>query len=447
MNNRNIKYLFLGLVLVAPIVCANTLRVQSHTNAPILNLDEFADEASSGSSRSFDELKSEINQLFFSVPTILRLVAINGSLDAQVDQAEAAKDWQIELSVDGGGRTGSVGADGDRNSQSITATKIAHDFGATDSAIDQVKFANDSSAAEIDSLRSEALLSMVISKIEVATQSRLVKLASSFYDGRARFQKFLEEKKAFGAASSADVVRASAKTYEAEAAVPTAFMGLQDALDRYQELYGSQPSSEDWYDTPAFSLDKKVIDRVEDHPLVRQAENDLASVIAELDAFRAGDYGTVLFQVSASRVGGKGSGGTGDSFDAKIVYQQSLADGGSRDASEAILKAKVAEYEAEFERSKRERVRVVRSAWNAFLASEGTLRSQEKVMTASRKANEATTELYLNNRGSIADVFKAEEDYVSAIRTYIDAKRSVQTNFYQLLHEAGVLMTQFELGI
>jgi adhesin transport system outer membrane protein len=439
---------FISLIMVnwVAVAVGNPLRVEVNSGSVNLDLDRFSEEAITGAGRPFDELKREINQLFFSVPSVLRLVAIQSSLDAQVDQVASAKEFQFELSVDGGGRTGSSNDDGQINSQSITGSKLLYDFGAIDSRIKQARLGTDASRAELENLRSENLLSLVLANINVNAQSRLVKLASSFYETRVKFQKLIEEKRDLGALSDADVIRAEAKTYEAEAGVPTAYMGLQDALDRYEELFGRPSSTDDWYEIPSLDLEKIISGQVDDHSTVMQAQAEFSSAVAELDAFRSGDNGSLSFQVIAARTDGEGSN-SGERFDAKVVYQRTLGDGGSRDATEVILRAKVKEYEAELQRAKRERIRIISNARNALSAAEGSLLAQKRVLLASRKANEATKELYLYNRGSIADVFKAEEDYVSAIRGYIDAKRSVQTNFYELLHEAGALAPQFELGI
>lgn len=395
----------------------------------------------------FEALQRNVNQSFFSIPTILQLMAVEESLSSKVDQVAAAGEFQIGMSVDGGNRTSSSASDGRTNTQSVTATKILSDFGSLDDAIQQVEADASATRFDIEVMRSEALLEMVLATLALHTSEQKLVLARSFFDTRLKFQDFIVEKKELGVSSDADVIRAQAKTYEAQAALPAAYQTLQDTKDVFAEIYGFEAPAAVDFAIPGFDpFNAKLSKLVAEHPVVGRAEAQLQVANYQLTSFNAGDNGSFNLQIVGSR-GKVPSADTESRLDVKVIYERTLGDGGSRDAQKRLYRASISEYEQSLELTRRDVTRSIQSARNALVAAEAELAAQLETLKSVQKANQATKELFVFNRASLTDVFQIQEEYVSAAQAVVDSKAAVKRRYYELLHESHLLLSRFELGI
>ena len=439
-----------GFVVATELHAQSVISVENRASEIGSDLDKTVIQLLSPSlewGTDFDVLKKEISQVFFSTPAIMQLVEVEAALDSRVDQVAAAGEFQVSMSIDGGNRNSSGSADGQTDSQSITATKILMDFGSLASAIDQVESSSASSRFDIQVKRSETLLDMILARLALHTSQKKLMLGRSFFDTRLEFQDFIIEKKELGVSSEADVIRAQAKTYEAQSALPAAYQLLQDARDRYNEIYGAEAPEGLGFAMLNYDSFKSDLTRlVSEHPLVLQAEADRQAAQSELESFEAGDNGSFNLQVIGSR--GKSPNVDSESrLDMKIVYERTLGDGGSRDAQKRLYRSSIREFDHNLELVRRKVTRSILAARNALIAAEAELAAQIETLRSVRQANIATKDLFIYNRGTLTDVFQVQEEYVRAAQAVVDAKAAEQRRYYELLHQSNLLLMQFELGI
>ena len=417
-------------------------------------LDAFAlgliNDVRKGEGRQpFKMFAQTISDVFFSTPTVLRLLELERTLNTQIAEAQALERPQVSFSAEEGRRTASNGgADGRISSQTITATQSVWDFGIIQSGIDQSRNNVNKSLAEIRDSRSQALLDLILAYNEVATARMNMELVQVFAETRVQFLDLVDQKLALGVSSQADLVRAEAKAYEAQGELPAAAQRLQAAEDRFIELFGVIPPEQ----LPAYALPANQLSlaelglMTERHPVVTASELEYQNSQLNLQRLSAEKLGTVNFQLSGSRSDTPTTSST-DQIDGKIVYQVDLYDGGDLSARLERASGAVVEARWELERVRRETRRVLESAISELVASQSLESARLNSLEATVKASDATKELFMYDRGDLTDIFRVQDDYLNAAKALVEARASSQNAFYSSLHAADLLIEQFGLGI
>jgi len=437
-------------------------REQDLTDSPgVLNplmigkkLDAFAidliNDIRTGAGREpFNAFSQSISSVFFSTPTVLRLVELERTIKTQITEAEALGRPQVSFSAEEGRRSVSNGgSDGRISSQTVTATQNIWDFGIIGSGVKQSENNVDKTLAEIRNSRSEALLDLILAYNEVATARLNMDLVNVFAETRIQFLDLVDQKLALGVSSQADLVRAEAKAYEAQGELPAAAQRLQAAEDRFAELFGVIPPAElQTFALPSNTLSLAELGLMtERHPTVRASELDYQNAQLSLQRLSAEKLGAINFQLTGSRSDTPSTAST-DQLDGKIVYQVDLYDGGDLSARLERASGAVVEARWELERVRRETRRVLESAISELVASQSLESARLNSLEATVKASDATKELFMYDRGDLTDIFRVQDDYLNAAKALVEARANSQNAFYSSLHAADLLIDQFGLGI
>ena len=419
-----------------------------------LKLDTFAlglisDVRRGDGRRPFDEFSKQISDVFFAAPTVLRLNELERTVNTQVDEAQAIGRPQIGFSAEEGRRSVSDGgSDGRLSSQTISATQSVWDFGIIDSGIQQSRNNVDKTLAEIRDSRSEALLDLISAYNELATARLNMQLVEVFAETRLQFLDLVDQKLALGVSSQADLVRAEAKTYEAQSELPVAAQRLQAAEDRFVELFGVMPPATiPLYKLPANQLSLAELGMMtEGHPSVIIAQRNYENAQLSLQRLSSEKFGSVNFQLTGSRSDTPTTTST-DQVDGKLVYQVDLYDGGDLSARLERASGAVVEARWELERVRREIRRVLETAIAELVATQSLETARLNSLEATIKASEATKELFMYDRGDLTDIFRVQDDYLNAAKALVEARANSQNAFYTSLQAADLLIEQFGLGI
>ena len=410
-------------------------------------IDLISEYESGETSKPFNQLRDEIESVFLSTPTVLRLIEVQRGLFAEIDKAEAVNNTKVSVQLDQGYQANENRADGDAGTQTITASKPIYDFGAHQHTVKQAEALVHSERTQIEVARSSALLSLVQARVGLSSAADNLELTRQFVDSRAQFEQFVTERRDLGASSDADLIRATAKALEAEGELPSSKQALEDALGRYVELFGRQAPMPERFKLPSVDpLNLSVDVLVRSHPDVEGKELALEAAEAELEGFERSLRGAFVFESAVTRSENPESR-TDEQVNVRIVYQRNLIDGGSADAEIQQLKAQIAELGHDLQQTIDARTRSILEARSAFSASLELLSIKVKALRASRRSNQVTKELYAYDRGSLNDLFDAQDDYLSAAQSVVAELGRVQIAFYQLLHESGVLIDEFQDAI
>ena len=79
------------------------------------------------------------------------------------------------------------------------------------------------------------------------------------------------------------------------------------------------------------------------------------------------------------------------------------------------------------------------------LCNSGADEAYVDVLSATIKANEATKELFLYNRGSLTDIFRIQDEYISTAKDVVNTNLELQKAYYQFLLESDQLIEAFEI--
>ena len=393
---------------------------------------------------SFDDFKKEIAPVFYNAPAVVRLERLQSTLQTQVAEAEAAGEFQATFSAEQGQRGGSV--DGSTSSSSVSASRMLFDGGAVEQAVKRAKISIQKTEADIQHARSQALLDLLLARLEVVAALQNRTLAREFLGLRNRFLDLVIQKKELGASSQADVIRAEAKTLEASADLPEAFQRVSEASHRYEELFGRPPPES----IENYHLDGQnqfvAGNQLDTHPVIVAAQQDYEDAVAALSQLASDDLGSVSIVMSASRADTP-STSRSTQTEGKLVYSFNIFDGGAKDAQLERASGRIVETRLELERVRKEQARIVNTSKAGMVASQSLLASNLSLVVAAERARQATQELFVYNRGQISDVFEAQEDYIRAVQTLLATELQEKTAYFQYLHEVDELLALFEVTI
>jgi outer membrane protein TolC len=166
--------------------------------------------------------------------------------------------------------------------------------------------------------------------------------------------------------------------------------------------------------------------------------------IKELDYLKSTAFGRIALKssVSNSKQPITGNVNTASVF---IEYSNTLFDGFSNIARIAAAREKVAEFRIEQERTERMVRQQLLTALTEYQSAKETLEVRGQLLISARKSARDLYTAFLLNRGTLTDIFDAEESYFTAAESTLNALTNVQRAYYKLLHLSGELSNAFEL--
>lgn len=394
--------------------------------------------------RPFPQLRKEVSDAFFQTPTIMRLLALEGALETNISEIEAAKRWQVIGSFDQGTRQGTT--DGGLGTQSIQGTKILYDFGSIEAQKESTRGSINSQKNEIRQSRSESLLAMIEARLAIAAAEDTLQLSEQFLTTRVQFLELVKEKLEIGVSSETDVIRAEAKTFEAQAQLPLARQALQSAKNEYIELYGIEPPAAAHFALPDTALVSKLDweNVIQNHSRMLVAENELIASMKSVEVIERGGRGSFGLKAIGS-VTDTPTTSSNENFDLLVTYSVELNDGGARQARLERAKAEVAEVNHQLEVVKRELLKQIQLAYGQYNSSTQQLSAYIDVLKATIKASDATKELFLYNRGSLTDIFRIQDEYFATAKDVVSTGLEAQLAYYRFLLESDRLIEAFEI--
>lgn len=399
---------------------------------------------------SFGSLQKIYSQAYTSVPAIRKTEAELNGLRMGVAEKEGKNYPRLTLQTNLG--QSSVDyltskANDQAGTTTLAADQLLYDFGATSN---EIAAARTRLAAGIDKAEAErlrVLFSMVTAQLELQAAKKLIVFYGSNEKSRQQFFELIQEKLNLGASSALDLARANTKLLEAKAKIPAVAGEIFRAENAVQELFGVLPEfTFAFYQLPDVSVnfDGNIDLVVSRHPLVLQASKNLEVANKELDYLKSTAFGRVALKSSFSN-SKQPITGNANTTSAFIEYSNTLFDGFSNSARVGVAREKVAEFEIEQERTVRMLRQQLRTALTEYQSAKETLEVREKLLISARKSARDLYTAFLLNRGSLTDIFDAEESYFTAAESTLNAMTSVQRGYYKLLHLSGELSNAFEL--
>ena len=95
---------------------------------------------------------------------------------------------------------------------------------------------------------------------------------------------------------------------------------------------------------------------------------------------------------------------------------------------------------------KRELETQLKQSINSFDAQAASVLSRAELVVGAKLSNKVNKELFELNKTSINDLFRSQEEYITASKNLVDAMVDKNLTFYQMLAKFGLLLEMFDLG-
>jgi len=451
------KKLILILFLVFPVLS----HAQNNQTFDVYSKNRFNESVNSlvtlaeNSNRAapFTTLRTDINTVFNSVPAVLKTIDAINALQNQKTEAFAAFLPKVSVSAGSGTkdqRLTTYASDGGSTSKSISASQLIYDFGTSTSTYASAEAKLSATEYSAYSQRSEILLQMISATLDYQKSNQSLVFTKGFIDTRKDFLEIMRQKEDLGAGSKLDIIRARTKLSEALDELPVAEKKLIASQATYKNLFGFTPKlKEISYQTPLnlnIELNKKPDDIIVDINAFKEADNIARSLKEDYFASRGRLFGAVT--VEASRTLSRDYPLNQNAVNtAMVIYRADIFAGFAQSSRAKALASKASEAEFERDRVRRDLIKRLEVAQADVNSTQAGFRTRLDLLKGSQATDIATRELFLLNRGTLTDVFKAQEDVFSAAQKLIAADFDRKIAIYTFLHLSDRLIELFDLKI
>ena len=337
---------------------------------------------------------------------------------------------------------------------SISAKQLIYDFKSTPLSNTIAERQYEAGLQSNKDQYSETVLTLVKSILEKKRSTKMYDFVEGYVVLRKDFANIIKEKEKLGANSSIDIIRAATKLAEAEDELPGAQKAISNADQALRELFGELVNIDsNFYQLPNLQYNHGNEDNIiMSMPKVKEAEINLAVSKNNYELDKAKMYGTVQAEVSNSDSSSSLSSllsGTSNTRQKtyQIVYRADLFSGFAGISRVEQSLVKVSQNQFAYEEVVRKSKKDLANSVASLKASQDSLRSRLAIAKGSMATEIGTRELFLLNRGSLTDVFKAQEDYFQAVQKLVNAQFDYQMSYYTLMHQSGLLLDLFKISI
>lgn len=424
---------------------------KNQLNEAVNNLVSLAEN--SNRAAPFTTLRTDINTVFNSVPAVLKTIDSINALQNQKTEAFAAFLPKVSVSAGSGTkdqRLTTYSSDGNSSSKSISASQLIYDFGTSTSAYSSAEAKLKATEYAAYNQRSDILLQMLSATLEYQKSKQSLVFTNGFIDTRKDFLEIMRQKEDLGAGSKLDIIRARTKLSEALDELPVAEKRLSASQATYKNLFGFAPKfKEISYQIPpnlVIELNKNPEDIIANINAFKEAEYSALSLKEDYFASRGRLFGAVT--VEASRTLSRDYPLNQNTVNtAMVVYRADIFAGFAQSARAKTMASKASEAEFERDRVRRDLIKRLEVAQADVNSTQAAFRTRLDLLKGSQATDIATRELFLLNRGTLTDVFKAQEDVFSAAQKLIAADFDRKIAIYTFLHLSDRLIELFDLKI
>ena len=391
----------------------------------------------------FDALKPTLVSALDNIPALLKRIEEARFLEARREETRARLLPKLSLSAGTGASDTRGGSSGDAETHTLSISQLVFDFGTSFRSLDATEKSALAAEARLRVARSESLLELIRATTEIRRATQRLELSTAFVSSRRQFLDLIRQKEALGASSSADIVRAESKVFEAADELPFAVRRLNDARSKYKELFGSVPTQP----VPEFQL-PKILGFSELSPeeavarlsTVVEAELKLDAASLEYRAARSASFGGISLEGTASK-SRRPDAQTEETSSVFLRYTVDIFSGFAQSARIDQQGARQKEAQWELDRVRREALKQLEDAFADYQAQQSSVTSRIAVLRSAKASSDIAKELFLYNRGSLTDVFKGQDDYLLAARNLVDSNAEFKASFYNLLHKFDRLLS------
>ncbi len=432
----------------AAISALKPFDVLAKTPFDIATLELIAEIETPSMRQPFNDLKAMVNRSFNSVPQVLRSIENRRAAEAGREEAFAGYLPRVSATV-GKGRTNySRYPDSTSRDSSLTASQLLYDFGATGGAVDAADARAKAAGHEESRDRSLTLVNMLRAVFDLERARRNLFFSRGYVSSRELFLGVTMEREKIGGGSKLDVVRARTKVSEASDEIPGALKDVAAAESRFRELFGAPPPTQKLsFRLPAtevrVDVDTSAI--VRQLPAFMNADAAVVAALGDYEASKGRMWGGLNFEVSNSQ-SDVGSAAESKQTTAQVVYRVDVFSGFAQSARATAAAARYSQAQSERDRVYRELIANAEVSTQSYKAALASRVNRVSLVAGARETDGSTRELFLMGKAPLSDVFRAQEEFFSAVQKLIRAQFDYEVAMVEYLASRGELLPLFDLG-
>lgn len=336
-----------------------------------------------------------------------------------------------------------------RADSTLSGDQLLFDFGAVGGRIASANANVRAARADSERVATATALRAVTSWYNVLLYQMLGDLSDAAVARLRSIAGDMRTRQSSGMGTGGDVARSDAGLADAIGRAARVERLLADARAQYREVFGNPPPPRLTRPTPPFSQ----ATTVETAQTLSHTTPAAVTAKARVDATRADARAARADRLP--RISAGVSGTLYDTFDkaqdydvrGQIVLRQTLSTGGAERAraDQAKARARAAQYADE--RTVGEAERDAASALADSQILDRSLASLEDAYRANRRARDVTVEQFRVSRGSLLDVLRVEDDFVSSASSYLQGAVERDLARYTLLSRTGEILPLFGVTV
>jgi adhesin transport system outer membrane protein len=327
----------------------------------------------------------------------------------------------------------------------LAASQLIFDGGAAFARIKAARARTRERDRTIEARINDLALRALSVYLDAAVQQGMSGLAAEYVARHEKLVRDMKERERLGAGARADVLRAEARLAAAKARAADIAESARTSEIRYLEFFGEEPPPLAFPDHALHGVST----REEAIALAFERDPTLAAALARTDSFRA-DIGAAKgrrlpeLRANISSVSYDVFNGAED-YDVRagVNLNYDLFAGGARSAEIARAKRSAERQQREEDLIRREIERDAAIAFERQATAKARLEALDAALSANREARNLVAERFRASRGTLIDLFEAENDWFEAGVRQLSGRADRDMASFALMEFTGDLLRRF----
>jgi len=350
--------------------------------------------------------------------------------------------------VGGGVKSGGLNNKSSSQSLNLNVTQLVYDFGVTKRQLAAATDEALASQSKVESQRTDLLLAIISAVHELYRAEMQLRLSQGFVDARKGFLDSIKQREELGGSSNADVIRAETKLSEALDKIPLQVRILKDSQAKLLEFFVNETAEVTLTRLPviapeAFSINE---DTVNKNFKIKELVKQVSAASLNFEAEKRNAFGSFNIQAGYQNTD-TNLLSPQEQSSLLLTYQVDIFTGFEKSSKIAQAGFRVNALQFELERIKLALKTELSQSANSFNAQSASVISRAELVIGAKLSNNVNKELFELNKTSINDLFRSQEEYITAAKNLVDAMVDRNISFYKMLANFGLLLDMFDLGV
>ena len=396
----------------------------------------------------FKNLKKLVSKPFNSTPLFLQTLESLKLAEEKKNEIFARYLPRVTSSVGGGVKSGGLNNKSSSQSLNLNVTQLVYDFGVTKRQLAAATEEALASQSKVESQRTDLLLGIVSAVHELYRAEMQLRLSQGFVDARKGFLDSTKQREELGGSSNADVIRAETKLSEALDKIPLQVRILKDSQAKLLEFSINEITGTSLTRLPviapeAFSINE---DTVNKNFKIKELVKQVSAASLSFEAEKRNSFGSFNIQAGYQNTD-TNLLSPQEQSSLLLTYQVNIFTGFEKSSKIAQAGFRVNALQFELERIKLALTTELSQSVNSFNAQSASVISRAELVNGAKLSNNVNKELFELNKTSINDLFRSQEEYITAAKNLVDAMVDRNISFYKMLANFGLLLDMFDLGV